>query len=86
MVSHRYYKPIFGNDFFRCICQKQLFFVECFMDELAELMNKDALDFRRELLQNTPRALAILDRLETLSNWGNNGPESNLERTDQRVI
>lgn len=36
---------------------------EAFMDELAEMAGRDPLEFRRDHLQDDPRAVAVLDRL-----------------------
>lgn len=39
------------------------FFIECFMDELAEKANQDPYQFRRHLLRKSPRGLAVLDKV-----------------------
>jgi isoquinoline 1-oxidoreductase beta subunit len=46
------------------------FFEECFLDEVAHLVGKDPLALRRELLQQKPRHLAVLDRVARESGWG----------------
>lgn len=45
------------------------FYVESMMDEVAVATGKDPFQLRRELLQNHPRFIAVLDRLEAESNW-----------------
>jgi len=51
------------------------FFVESFVDELANEAGQDPLEFRRGLLANSPRHLAVLDAAAKMSNWGSELPE-----------
>ncbi len=46
------------------------FFSECFIDELAAAAGQDPLQFRRKLLVNAPRQLAVLDLVAAKSGWG----------------
>jgi isoquinoline 1-oxidoreductase beta subunit len=46
------------------------FAVECFMDELAALAQKDPYQFRRDLLLKQPRYLGVLDLAAQKSGWG----------------
>jgi isoquinoline 1-oxidoreductase beta subunit len=46
------------------------FFLECFMDELAQAAGQDALAYRRSLLKNAPRHLAVLDLAAAKAGWG----------------
>ncbi len=45
------------------------FAVECFMDELAALAQKDPYQFRRQLLQKQPRHLGVLDLAAQKAGW-----------------
>ena len=46
------------------------FFIESFMDELAAQTRQDPVEFRRKLLQQTPRYLAVLDLAAAKAGWG----------------
>jgi CO/xanthine dehydrogenase Mo-binding subunit len=46
-----------------------VFAIESFVDELAFKTGVDPYQFRRRLLQHDPRALAVLERLASLSGW-----------------
>ncbi len=45
------------------------FFSECFMDELATAAKKDPYEFRRHLLDKSPRHLAVLDLAAKKARW-----------------
>jgi isoquinoline 1-oxidoreductase beta subunit len=45
------------------------FFVESFIDEVADRMQMDPLQLRKTLLQDQPRALRLLDKLAELCDW-----------------
>jgi len=46
------------------------FVTECFIDELATELGKDGYLYRRELLSNSPRMLAVLDAAAEKAGWG----------------
>jgi isoquinoline 1-oxidoreductase beta subunit len=50
-------------------------FIECFMDELAEAAGQDALEFRRKLLGNNPRGLAVLNAAAEKIGWSKPAPK-----------
>jgi isoquinoline 1-oxidoreductase subunit beta len=50
------------------------FFIEQFMDELAEAAGQDALEFRQKLMANHPRNLAVLNAVAERIGWGKPAP------------
>ncbi|HUK04801.1 MAG TPA: molybdopterin cofactor-binding domain-containing protein [Burkholderiales bacterium] len=49
-------------------------FLECFMDELAEAAGQDALEFRRKLMADRPKSLAVLNAVAEKGGWGKPAP------------
>ena len=47
-----------------------VFAIELFMDELARKRGIDPAAFRRELVKSNPRAIAIIDRVAAMADWG----------------
>jgi isoquinoline 1-oxidoreductase beta subunit len=45
-------------------------YLECFMDEAAKLAGKDPLEFRRALMHNHPKHLAVLNAAAEKGDWG----------------
>jgi isoquinoline 1-oxidoreductase subunit beta len=45
-------------------------YTECFMDEAARAAGKDPLEFRRALMKNHPRHLAVLNAAAEKGDWG----------------
>jgi isoquinoline 1-oxidoreductase subunit beta len=45
-------------------------FIECFMDELAQAVGQDELEFRRKLLGKHPKNLAVLNAVAEKIGWG----------------
>ncbi len=52
-----------------------VFITESFMDELAAAAKRDPVDYRRALLDNAPRAKAVLDLAAEKARWGQPLPE-----------
>jgi isoquinoline 1-oxidoreductase subunit beta len=45
-------------------------YLECFMEEVARASGKDSLEFRRELMSNYPKHLAVLNAAAEKGDWG----------------
>ena len=45
-------------------------YMECFMDEVARAAGTDPLEFRRALMQNHPKHLAVLNAVADKAGWG----------------
>jgi isoquinoline 1-oxidoreductase beta subunit len=45
-------------------------YLECFMDEVARAAGKDPLEFRRALMKNHPKHLAVLNAAAAKGDWG----------------
>ncbi len=46
------------------------FATEAFIDEIAAKRGVDPVEFRLELLKNTPRARAVVERVAEMADWG----------------
>ncbi|MEO1662628.1 MAG: molybdopterin cofactor-binding domain-containing protein [Pseudomonadota bacterium] len=51
------------------------FFIESFVDELADQAGMDGYEYRRKLLTHSPRYTAVLDAAAKAANWGRELPE-----------
>lgn len=51
------------------------FFIESFVDELADQAGMDGYAYRRKLLEHSPRYLAVLDAAAQAADWGRDVPE-----------
>ncbi|KWV90816.1 molybdopterin cofactor-binding domain-containing protein [Erythrobacter sp. YT30] len=50
-------------------------FIESFLDEVAAEAGKDPLELRRQLLKNSPRHLAVLNKAAEMADWDAEMPE-----------
>jgi isoquinoline 1-oxidoreductase subunit beta len=50
-------------------------FLECFVDELAHAAGQDPLAFRRKLMANHPKHLAVLNAVADRAGWGKPAPQ-----------
>ena len=74
-IAHVFYDPGVPLGFWRSVGHSQnAFVVESFVDELAHKAGEDPYKFRRRLLENNPRHLAVLDLAAEKANWGKPTP------------
>src|SRR5258708_34973645 len=50
-------------------------YLECFMDELAHSVGQDPLEFRRKLMTEHPKHLAVLNAVADRIGWGKPAPQ-----------
>jgi isoquinoline 1-oxidoreductase subunit beta len=50
-------------------------YMECFMEEVARAAGKDSLEFRRALMKNHPKHLAVLNAAAEKADWGKPLPQ-----------
>ena len=76
LVDHAMRNPPVPPGFWRGVNNNQnAIYLECFVDELAHAAGADPLEFRRKLLVNHPRHLAVLNAVAEKAGWGTPAPE-----------
>jgi isoquinoline 1-oxidoreductase subunit beta len=76
LIDHAMRNPHVPPGFWRGVnINQNCIFLECFMDELALAANQDALEFRRKLLGQYPRNLAVLNAVAEKIGWGKPAPQ-----------
>jgi isoquinoline 1-oxidoreductase beta subunit len=75
LIDHAMRNPPIPPWFWRGVNNNQnAFYLECFMDELAHAAGQDPLEFRRKLMANHPRHLAVLNAVAERAGWGKPAP------------
>ena len=75
LIDHAMRNPHVPPGFWRGVNVNQnAIFLECFMDELAEAAGQDALEFRRKLMVQHPKSLAVLNAVAEKGGWGKPAP------------
>jgi isoquinoline 1-oxidoreductase beta subunit len=71
LIDHAMRNPHVPPGFWRGVNLNQnAIYMECFMDELAKETGQDPLAFRRKLMANHPKHLAVLNAVAEKAGWG----------------
>jgi isoquinoline 1-oxidoreductase beta subunit len=75
LIDHAMRNPHVPPGFWRGVnINQNAIFMECFMDELAQAVGADELEFRRKLMSKHPRNLAVLNAAAERIGWGKPAP------------
>jgi isoquinoline 1-oxidoreductase beta subunit len=75
LIDHAMRNPPVPPGFWRGVNLNQnAIYLECFMDELAHAAGQDPLEFRRKLMANHPKHLAVLNAAAEGIGWGKPAP------------
>ncbi len=76
LVEHAMRNPPVPPGFWRAVnINQNAIYMECFLDELAHAAGKDPLEFRRALMANHPKSLAVLNAVAEKAGWGRPAPK-----------
>src|SRR3954464_657710 len=76
LIDHAMRNPPVPPGFWRGVNNNQnALYLECFMDELAHAAGQDPLAFRRKLMANHPKHLAVLNAVAEKAGWGQPAPQ-----------
>ena len=76
LIDHAMRNPPLRPGFWRGVNNNQnAFYLESFIDELADAAGRDPLEFRRSLMQNHPKHLAVLNTVADAIGWDAGAPE-----------
>ena len=75
LIDHAMRNPAIPPGFWRGVnVNHNAIYVECFMDELAHEAGLDPLEFRRRLMADHPKHLAVLEAVAEKAGWGRPAP------------
>jgi len=76
LIDHAMRNPPVPPGFWRGVnINQNAIYMECFMDELAHATGQDPLAFRRRLMTNQPKNLAVLNAVAERVGWGTAPPD-----------
>jgi isoquinoline 1-oxidoreductase beta subunit len=76
LIDHAMRNPHIPPHFWRGVNNNHnAIYLECFMDELAHSVGQDPLEFRRKLMVNHPKHLAVLNAVAERAGWGQPAPQ-----------
>jgi len=76
LIDHAMRNPHVPPGFWRGVnINHNAIYIESFMDELAKEVGVDPLEFRRKLMANNPRHLAVLQAVADKAGWGKPAPQ-----------
>jgi isoquinoline 1-oxidoreductase beta subunit len=76
LIDHAMRNPSVRPGFWRGVNLNQnTIYLECFIDELAHATGQDPLAFRRKLMANHPKHLAVLNAAAERGGWGKPAPK-----------
>jgi isoquinoline 1-oxidoreductase beta subunit len=76
LIDHSMRNPHIIPGFWRGVnVNHNALYVECFMDEMAHAVNQDPLEFRRKLMKDHPKNLAVLEAVAEKIGWGKEAPQ-----------
>jgi isoquinoline 1-oxidoreductase beta subunit len=76
LIDHSMRNPHIIPGFWRGVnVNHNAIYVECFMDELAHAVKQDPLEFRRKLMKEHPKNLAVLEAVAEKIGWGKPAPQ-----------
>jgi isoquinoline 1-oxidoreductase beta subunit len=76
LIDHAMRNPHIIPGFWRGVnVNHNAIYVECFMDELAHAVNQDPLEFRRKLMKDHPKHLAVLEAVAEKIGWSKPAPQ-----------
>jgi len=76
LIEHSMRNPHVPPGFWRGVnVNHNAIYLECFMDELAQSVGQDPLEFRRKLMASHPKHLAVLNAVAERIGWGTPAPQ-----------